>query len=119
MSLARIPLDIAVAAALYPAALWVLPEFGRWTGRISARPPARALTAGLCLTDGVIWILNDLAVISPWHCLLLTIAAALAYGIASQDDDHRGPGRRVRAALKRAKRYLAHGVPARQPVGAR
>lgn len=121
MNLARIPIDLAVAAALYPMAFWVLPRFGRWVGAQPARRPAPpALTVGLCVTDATLWTLNDLGVIGTWPTLVLTVAAALAYGIIARDDDGPGgPRRKVRAALKSVRQCLARGFPAPQPAGAR
>ena len=73
---------------------------------------------GLCCY--ALFVAGDLHAIPRWLVAVLGWGSGIAYGVSGlgwrdddDDDDHR-PRRRLRSALKRARSWLASGIPARR-----
>lgn len=68
-----------------------------------------------------VWVLEDMHLLTRLVSAVAGGGILLAYLFApfdDDDDDHRGRRRRVRSALKRAREWMARGIPAARPVPA-
>lgn len=114
----QVGLDVALATSQYPMARVVWPWLVRLSYPMSAAWPTRTATVFLCVAMAAVWAAVDLGYAPAWLRLPATVGLTAAVIFSSDDDDRPRRRRRLRSALKRARQFLARGVPAPEPARA-